>query len=511
MAKKTVKKTRNWLDKIHTPHWLTALLLLIFIFRIPSFFEPFSYGDEMIYLDLGEAVRRGWVLYRDIHDNKPPLLYLTAAVAGNVFWFRVILAGWMMATTVVFWKLTLKIFPKDKKSRQVATAFFATLTTLPLLEGQTSNAELFMIGPIIIAMYMLYDLKEVKTKTIIMAGLFFSIATHYKVPAAFDMGTVVFLWILQIKRFSKKQIVNIFKKGIYFTLGFLSLLLFFFAWYTIRGAFNQYLVAAFLQNFGYLSSWRPDSVVEPFYIRNGPLIVRGIILLSGLMILYSFKNKLSKKYLFSCAWLLFALFGVTLSERPYPHYLIQIVPASSLLVAMFITDKTVEQSLTVIPLLLTIAVPVYYHFWHYPTYPYYKNFVQFTTNQKNKDEYMDYFGGNTRRNYSLAEYVISNSKREDGVFVWGDDASTIYALSRRLPPTKYVASYHINDFANPDDIINQFKSNPPSLILILPGSANFWQLDSFIQTNYIQMPDMQGTQVFRYSETISKLLQKYYQ
>ena len=84
------------------PNWLILLLSGVFVLRIPSFFEPYFYGDEMIYLDLGEAARRGMVFYRDIHDNKPPLLYYLAGIAGNVFWFRAILAFWMLVTIVLF-------------------------------------------------------------------------------------------------------------------------------------------------------------------------------------------------------------------------------------------------------------------------------------------------------------------------------------------------------------------------------------------------------------------------
>jgi len=95
------------------PIWLLVLLAISFILRIPSFFEPFSYGDEMIYLTLGNAIKNGLTLYQDIHDNKPPLLYFTAAVAGNVFWFRTILAFWMMLATTLFWHLAKTLFPKN--------------------------------------------------------------------------------------------------------------------------------------------------------------------------------------------------------------------------------------------------------------------------------------------------------------------------------------------------------------------------------------------------------------
>src|SRR3990167_10237118 len=116
-------KEKNFLDKIHLPPWLLLVLALVFLFRIPSFFEPYTYGDEMIYLTLGNAIRRGLVLYRDIHDNKPPLLYLIAAVAGNVFWFRAILAAWSLTTIGLFWKLVNFLFGKNQFLIKVTTIF----------------------------------------------------------------------------------------------------------------------------------------------------------------------------------------------------------------------------------------------------------------------------------------------------------------------------------------------------------------------------------------------------
>ena len=111
MVQKALKKI---LTKCHTPKWLFILLLIVLILRIPSFFEPYSYGDEMIYLTLGEGMRQGVPLYSGIHDNKPPLLYIIAAVSGSLFWFRAILAIWHLITVYLFWKLTCTLFPASK-------------------------------------------------------------------------------------------------------------------------------------------------------------------------------------------------------------------------------------------------------------------------------------------------------------------------------------------------------------------------------------------------------------
>src|SRR3989344_6083860 len=151
----------HWIHRIHLPNWVISILALVLILRIPSFFEPYYYGDEMIYMTLGQGVRQGMTLYKDLHDNKPPLLYLTAAISENLFWFKAILAFWSLLTVALFYKLSVVLFEKNLKAHKVATLLFAILTTIPLLEGNIANAELFMLGPTILAFLFLLG-KELK-------------------------------------------------------------------------------------------------------------------------------------------------------------------------------------------------------------------------------------------------------------------------------------------------------------------------------------------------------------
>ena len=186
-----MKKGKSVLDIFNVPIWLFVLLLTVFVLRIPSFFEPYSYGDEMIYLTLGEAVRQGVPLYKGIYDNKPPLLYLIAFISGNLFWFKAILALWHLITVFIFFKLTEFLFLGKKNSQLIATTIFALFTTLPLLEGNIVNAELFMILPTIAAFYILLT-KTPSSKNLVFSGVLFSIATLFKIPAAFDLAAIVF-------------------------------------------------------------------------------------------------------------------------------------------------------------------------------------------------------------------------------------------------------------------------------------------------------------------------------
>lgn len=489
------------LDKIHAPSWVVLILAVIFLLRIPTFFEPYHYGDEMIYLNLGEAIKRGMVLYRDIHDNKPPLLYILAAVAGNVFWFRAILAGWMMVTTILFWKLAGHLFPKNSLVVKVSTVAFALLTTLPLLEGRIPNAELFALAPTIAALLILLTTK-LNTKNLALAGVLFSVSTLFKVPAAFDLGAIAFLWFVSIKP-KGKEVASLARKLAILSIGFLVPILLTMIWYWLQGALQQYLQAAFVQNIGYLSSWRPGDTARPFLVRNGPLFMRLGVLVSALTLLFLFRGKLTKKFVFITSWLLFALFAATLSERPYPHYLVQLIPAASLLIGMLAGARSIEQSLALLPLFLVLITVVRYQFWYYPSLPYYQRFLSFVSGQMSKDDYFSSFDANANRNYKIAEFLVSSSQKDDPVFVWGD-SSTIYALSKRLPPVRYVADYHIFDFSSQEEIISQLSVKKPKFVITLPEARPLPLLSGFLQNGYLLIQEIEGASVWKSTNLLGK-------
>ena len=190
---KTIKK---WIEKNEI---LIAILLLVVVMRIPGLFEPNRYADEDIYLALGQGLRRGLVFYRDIHDNKPPLLYLMAALAGGVMWFRFILMAWNLVNVVFVWKLAEK-FIKNKTGVWVTTLLFAVLSSIPLTEGNIANGEVFMIMPTTVAVWWLWmmekrDRKKNSGLSYFLVGGLFSVAFLFKVPVLFELVMIMF-WLV---------------------------------------------------------------------------------------------------------------------------------------------------------------------------------------------------------------------------------------------------------------------------------------------------------------------------
>src|SRR5258708_3628009 len=348
-----MKSLHKLITKIEPSTWVLAIIAFIVIIRIPTFFEHYIYGDEMIYMTLGIGIRRGLTLYKQIFDNKPPLIYFTAAAAGNLFWFKAILAFWMIATTICFWHLVKNLFAENKMAQYVSVIFFAVFTTIPLFEGNIVNAELFLIGPIILGLTIL--LSKPTYRNIFISGMIFAIGALFKIPASFDVPVIVVFWFVTAEHMDFKSLFELAKKTFILAIGFSIPILFTFVLYFFRGALPDYIKAAFLQNLGYISSWN-GGPQQSFVVKHASLLIRAGIVLIGFILLRIKSGKLSKPFLIATIWLLTSLFAVTLSERPYPHYMIQAIPAISILVGLLVTSPKFEQVLTIIPLSIAIFV-----------------------------------------------------------------------------------------------------------------------------------------------------------
>jgi hypothetical protein len=190
-----MKKSKfvNFLSKF----WFILVLIITTALRIPSLFEPFTYGDEGVYLALGLGIRRGLILYRDIYDNKTPLIYFLSAVAGTFRAYRLVYFGWGLITIITFKKLAEVIFAK-KSLVIISTIIFSVLSSIHTFEGNVANAENFFIVFTILGFLCL--ISREKTKVVLntklldwfLSGLMFSLATLFKFPAFFDIFAIIF-------------------------------------------------------------------------------------------------------------------------------------------------------------------------------------------------------------------------------------------------------------------------------------------------------------------------------
>lgn len=461
-------------------YWFFLIFVLVFFLRLPSLFEPFTYGDEGVYLTLGQAVRRGLVLYRDIHDNKPPLLYLVAALAGSFSHFRLILFIWSLATIYFFKKLAELVF-KQKQGVMVATLTFAILTSIHTFEGNVANAENFLIGTSILGFYILFRQKKALW-AFLLAGSFFSFSTLFKVPGAFDflaaLSVIFFLEQTNLKSVLKSLISANFWLMIFGFIIPISLSLIYFQ---LKGTFKEYLIAGFSQNIPYLSSWspnRPQMVGLPL-----PLITRASFVVIVVILLFIYRKRVSKPFLVATSWFAFALFAALLSSRPYPHYLLQIIPSLALAFGL-IKAKTREKFLPIISLAVLLFSFAVFRFYFYPNTTYYLNFYQYLLHLKDKENYFTSFDSQANSLYQTATFIKVRTQKDEPIFIWSNQPS-LYALTNRPVVGRYTVAYHIIDFNGYQETITNLKNQQPRYLVVdLEEKRPFPEFFNWLEQEY---------------------------
>lgn len=492
--------------------YLIWILCLNVLLRLPSLLEPYWYGDEGIYLTLGVGIRKGLVLYKEIHDNKPPLLYFLAAISGSVFWFRFLLITWHSASIIVFNQLAQRFFDVRRTLHPVflgkiefpplrfstlATALFALVPIFA--EGNIANGEIFQLLPILIGFWTL--MKAVGEKVskrhllfITLSGFFFSLAFLLKAPAFLETFAAGFFGFIVVpflhsnllvdRKRLPQQLISFIKRVVLspspyvFIASFFIPILVTIIYYSFAGVGEFYVRAAFLQNVGYLSSWQTGSHEQLNATESG-IPTRAVVLAAGLIGIVAVGNFIPLGMTLSLIWFACSLFGALLSGRPYPHYLINVIPPAALLVTFGVEQlfsKNARFKLTTLRTFLNISVIglalgigvvgiVKTRFWYYPVAPYYRNYIQFVLGSKSRTEYFTYFDPRLNQMYDTATSIVSSTTPEDSIFIWGD-IPTLYALTRRLPPGRYTSAYHIKDFNGYEETITAIESKKPKLIIV---------------------------------------------
>lgn len=467
------------LDKNKSAWFMLILLFFFFLFRLPSLFEPYWYGDEGVYQTLGIAIKNDKLLYRDIWDNKPPLIYLLYSVLNSdQFATRAVslIAG--LLSVLVFFFLAKKLFDSvgGSKIHFFATIIFAILFGLPLIEGNIANAENFMLLPILIAAFLIVNVST-KSKSsllnfklseqafqLLTSGFLLSIAFLFKVVALFDLAAfIVFLTIIKVRqRQSLKNIKNIKEQIVLVSVGFIIPIIATALFFLANGALQDFLQATLIQNVGYVGHG------NNFLIPYGFLFLKTVILSAFILYILKIRKILSATTTFILIWFAFSLFNAFFAERPYVHYLLVVIPSFSLIVGLIFWDKKYQKIITLFLLIATVFIFNNFLFFN-KSIAYYPNFISFIIDKQSSISYKAFFDKKTPIDYEIALFLKSKINNKDSIFIWGNNPQ-VYKMTGALPPGKYVVAYHIS--GNKDGILNTknaISKARPKFIVIMPN------------------------------------------
>lgn len=490
------------------------LVLFAIIVRIPTLFEPYWYGDEGIYLVLGQMMQRGAILYRDIWDNKPPLLYALYAISPTLLWAKVTATIFVAGSVGAIFYLMGETFRKQRFSIVWATVgalLTALLLSLPILEGTIANAELYFTLPIILGGIIVWKMAEGKPKVfkLGLAGLLAFIAFLFKVPALFDFfafGVFAFVLIIESaprRHFLRETIgrsIKVFSIPVIVFTGLLGLTILYFVF---NSALQEFLTASFFQNASYVAV---DA--GPLAKLSNPLIIHGLELLAASIVIAALylKKRVSKELLFLSLWFGFSLYGALLSNRPYLHYLLQIVPPGVIL-GLYILSQP-RKNLWTLPVL---GVIFYYLFSSFrggfalEPKSYYRNWFDYISERKSFEQYANYFDWRTANSYQIGGYIKSITNVNDPIFVWGDSAF-VYVLSERPAATKFIQAHHLStiDRKNYDDVLAKVKEVKPKVIVVTnPVQFQFDELMQLLATDYVKTQTFEKLDVYEHKKVLA--------
>jgi 4-amino-4-deoxy-L-arabinose transferase-like glycosyltransferase len=484
------------LEKSKAFWFVLTTSVVFFLLRLPSLIEPYWYGDEGIYETIGLALTKGRLLYTQIWDNKPPLLYVTYALFhGNQEAVRMLSLLVGLGAVITLFFVARKLFA-SQKAVFIATAFFALFFGLPIIVGNIANAENFMLLLIILAAFLVFaavSKKHTKPTTLILPGLLLGIAFLYKIVAVFDF-TAFFIFLFlpylpdKLTKHSLRASLRVALPflGIFlgsFLLPFILSLLYFL----IHGALSAYLQAIFFSNVDYVG-YR-----NVFLIPQGLLFFKLLLLAVVLVFVYRRRASLSLPAIFLTLWLSFSLFNAFFSQRPYTHYQLVVLPSFSLLVGWL----TLPHKKNIFPYIaaLAIIVVIFSSFDHWSikrTVSYYSNYLSFVTRNKTTRDYEAFFDSRVPRDMAIADYLRQQAKPDDQIFLWGNDAQ-IYALTGKLPPGKFTVAYHITANKTTLEQTQQaLKSGKPRYIVLFSGVSTY----PFALYNYRHKLSIEDTAIY---------------
>lgn len=460
---------------------LLGIIFGFFLLRFPSLFEPYWYGDEGIYQVVGMAIREGRLLYQGVWDNKPPLLYLLYALAnGDLFSIRLLALVAGVLAVLVFFFVSKAIF-KEKRSSYLTTILFAILFGLPLLEGNIANAENFMLLPILACAWLVLKsegkLVASTMKQLFIAGVLLSTAFLMKIVALFDFAAFsLFILFVALEHKTNRisELKQALKKNTLLGVGFIIPILAVCTFFLAKGIFGEFLSATLSQNIQYIGYG------NALFGAQGFLFIKLTLLAVFILLLFLYRVLFTKMQIFIMLWLALSLFNAFFAQRPYTHYLLILLPSICLLVGEVIKTKKFRFTGLLFLIFLSALIPK--NFWIYAkTLSYYQNFISFTNNQESVEQYQAFFDQNVPGYYEAAQFISTHTSGKDDVFIWSD-AAQVYAISKKLPPGRLTAAYHITFYPQAELEMQKVldMKKPKYIILLMPISKQQAFLHNYV-------------------------------
>jgi len=457
---------------------IILILLLIFslqiALRLPYLNEPLE-RDEGAYAYVAQRILAGELPYRDAYDNKPPGVYYIYAGVFKVFGdtFSVLRNFTLFFSLLI----TLSVFAVGYliwggAGGLISAFLYALFSGGPYVQGTSANTETFMVFPLILALFffMLAVKKPADKLNLLIAGFFSGMALMIKQAAVFNfLALLLFSFVLP-----GQDLKGRVKSGMVLFLGFMIAPVVFLLYFWLKGALPDLLKAAILDNLNFVGgrAWH-WSYVPTILLRENSIL--WILAISSAVYIFCQDRKF--ELLVLAGWAIFSLAGVFAGKSFFGHYFIQVIPGLAILSSYAITrffDKPPDfLSRSIIYLSFFVLMLIILSFQ-----------IDFLLSSPDEISLKKYGIPNFVIAKPVADYIKSNTRPEDSIYVWGAEGE-IYFYARRKSASKYFYYYQLEKSEQLRLwLMEDLRRNEPKYLIWTNPAAGFAELSNHVSLNY---------------------------
>lgn len=415
---------------------LVVICLLPVVLYLPFLRAPFE-RDEGVYATIAQGLLGGQVPYRDLFDNKPPLVYGWYAFSFLLFGETVVAPRIVASVLLSFTTLSLfgqarMMFPRGVA--YAAAAMFAVSTGLPWV-ALHANTEAYMLLPLMASLLAFtIGMRRDNLRWFLLAGALGGLAMLTKQVAVWNLVALAIAGSVWRWRGCGSGWQSVFP-ALWLLTGAGVVTAVVALPFVAVGALDDLLYANFIYNWLYVGAlsvgqrlFQMGAFLLLFFGVAAPLVVGA---LAGLWLAWRRRGTVAHYLLF--LWALASIAGVASGGQFFPHYFMQLLPVMAILTAVVIYERFGGQEMrligkstpTVAALLVAISLAT--------------NGILYVVPKQAEQQvyepiyYQEEWESESR---ALAAYIEARTGPEDTIFNFGRE-SQIYFYADRRPAVRY--------------------------------------------------------------------------
>ncbi len=419
---------------------LIAICLLPVVLYLPILASPFE-RDEGVYATVAQGLLDGQMPYRDLFDNKPPLVYAWYALSFSLFGEHVqaprILASVLLSlTTLSLFSQARMVFPKPVA--YVAAGLFGLSTGLPFV-ALHANTEAYMLLPLVTSLVAFtVGVRRGGLRWFLLSGALCGAAMMTKQVAFWNLAALMVV-AAALRWRTEGLNFRTFRHSACLFAGAAAAVALVAVPFAVTGSLDELFYANVSYNWLYVgvlsySERLVDFASGTAYVAAVAAPLAGGAIWGFLTIIRQRKQPLDYLIL---AWALASVAGVATGGRFFPHYFLHLMPAAAVLTALVVYELATKRrvagigrSVLAVGLLMVVVSLGTVGVMYVAPRAAEERLAESVAEQKEWES-------NSKQ---LGEYIAARTDPDDKIFNFGREAP-IYFYADRRPAVRYFADW----------------------------------------------------------------------